>query len=92
VVRFVSAHSTTNPKEIRIQYYAVLREERGLSSEELATEATTPRELYAVLQSRYGFSLPIERLRVAINDAFSDWDQPLREHDSVVFIPPVAGG
>ena len=32
-------------------------------------------------------------LRVAINDEFCDWSQPLAEPgDRVVFIPPVAGG
>jgi len=29
---------------------------------------------------------------VAINEAFADWSQPLAEGDTVVFLPPVAGG
>lgn len=79
-------------KEIRIQYYALLREERGLSSESLQTEASTPRELYELLKVRHGFSLTPERLSVAVNDAFATWEQTLKPGDSVVFIPPVAGG
>jgi molybdopterin converting factor small subunit len=31
-------------------------------------------------------------LKVAINAEFGDWAQPLAEGDTVVFIPPVAGG
>jgi molybdopterin converting factor small subunit len=31
-------------------------------------------------------------LRVAVNDEFADWSQPLAAGDRVVFIPPVAGG
>lgn len=79
-------------KAIEIQYYALLREERGVSSEFWETGAATARELYRELQAKYAFSLPMERLRVAINDGFSDWDADLQPHDRVVFIPPVAGG
>jgi molybdopterin converting factor small subunit len=31
-------------------------------------------------------------LRVAVNSNFGDWAQPLAAGDTVVFIPPVAGG
>jgi molybdopterin converting factor small subunit len=31
-------------------------------------------------------------LRVAVNAEFGDWSQPLAHGDTVVFIPPVAGG
>ena len=79
-------------RRIDVQYYALLREQAGRSSESLITTAGTPRELYQELQQRYPFSLAPEMLRVAINSEFGDWGQRLREGDSVVFIPPVAGG
>ncbi len=82
----------TTEKKIDVQYYALLREERGLSFETVMTIAQTPKELYGELQKRHGFRLPIERLKVAVNDAFQDWDSPLQPNDNVVFIPPVAGG
>jgi molybdenum cofactor guanylyltransferase len=78
--------------QINIQYYALLREQAGRSSETLVTNAATPRELYEQLRGRYPFSLAPEMLRVAVNSEFSDWEQPLSAGDSVVFIPPVAGG
>jgi len=31
-------------------------------------------------------------LKVAVNEQFSDWSHLLRDGDTVVFIPPVAGG
>jgi molybdenum cofactor guanylyltransferase len=78
--------------QIKVQYYAILREQAGRSEETVATAARTPRDLYAELQRRHPFSLGSESLRVAINAEFSDWSQPLLEGDAVVFIPPVAGG
>jgi molybdopterin-guanine dinucleotide biosynthesis protein A/molybdopterin converting factor small subunit len=78
--------------EIKVQYYALLREQAGRSVETLSTRARTPRELYEELRMRYPFSLAPEMLRVAVNAEFSDWSRPLGAGDAVVFIPPVAGG
>ena len=82
----------TPAREIRVQYYALLREQAGRSSEVLHTSARTPRELYAELAAKYPFTLPAEMLRVAINTEFGEWSQPLAAGDAVVFVPPVAGG
>jgi molybdopterin converting factor subunit 1 len=79
-------------KQIRVQYFALLREQAGRSEESLVTSARTPRELYEELRARYPFSLAPEMLRVAVNTEFGDWTQPLCDGDAVVFIPPVAGG
>ncbi len=79
-------------KTVNVQYYALLREERGAAEETWQTGASSLRELYDELKSKYGFSLPIERLKVAVNDEFASWDNLLGERDTVVFIPPVAGG
>jgi molybdopterin-guanine dinucleotide biosynthesis protein A len=79
-------------RRINVQYYALLREQAGRSSESLVTSARTPRELYHELKGRYPFSLAPQMLRVAVNSEFAEWGQELREGDSVVFIPPVAGG
>ena len=77
---------------IHVQYYAVLREQAGISDEILMSAATTPADLYHELRTRHGFSLAPELLRVAINDEFCEWSRPLGAGDRVVFIPPVAGG
>jgi molybdopterin-guanine dinucleotide biosynthesis protein A len=79
-------------REIRVQYYALLREQAGRSAEVINTRARTPRELYAELAAKYPFTLPAEMLRVAVNTEFGEWSQPLNAGDAVVFVPPVAGG
>ncbi|MEO0973322.1 MAG: MoaD/ThiS family protein [Pseudomonadota bacterium] len=78
--------------EIRVEYFAVLREQRGASDETVQTEASSVADLYAELAERHSLSTPRDTLRVAINEAFSDWQSPLADGDVVVFIPPVAGG
>ncbi len=81
-----------NPMQITIQYFALMREQAGRSMESLETLASTPADLYSELNARYGFTLPREQLKVAVNSEFADWSRPLAAGDSVVFIPPVAGG
>jgi molybdopterin-guanine dinucleotide biosynthesis protein A len=82
----------TAPMHLRIQYYALMREQAGRSEETLQTSATTPADLYTQLAARYGFTLSREQLKVAVNSEFSDWSRKLAANDAVVFIPPVAGG
>lgn len=77
---------------LHVQYFAILREQRGLTQEALATTAATPAALYDELRARHKFTLPGDRVRAAVNDAFVAGTVPLREGDRVVFIPPVAGG
>ena len=80
------------PMQLKIQYYALMREQAGRSEETLETSATTPADLYTELAARYGFTLSREQLKVAVNSEFSDWSRKLAANDAVVFIPPVAGG
>lgn len=79
-------------RHLRVRYFALLREQAGRSSEELDTPAGTPQELYEELRLRHGLSVGAQFLRVAINDEFADWRAPLADGDTVVFLPPVAGG
>jgi molybdopterin-guanine dinucleotide biosynthesis protein A len=79
-------------RHVRVRYFALLREQAGRSSEELDTPAGTPQELYEELRRRHGLSVGTQFLRVAINDDFADWHAPLADGDTVVFLPPVAGG
>jgi len=78
--------------KLRLQYFASLREQRGLSREELVTSAATPARVYDELAARHGFGLPLSKLRVAVNGEFAGLDHPLNDGDEIVFIPPVAGG
>jgi molybdopterin converting factor subunit 1 len=83
---------TNSTQNIHLNYFALLREQRGADKESLKTQAQTPRDLYEELRTRYSFTLPSDKISVAINDQFCSLDHPLKEGDTVVFIPPVAGG
>jgi len=85
-------HSAASPVRLTIQYFALLREQAGRSEETLQTSAATPADLFAELNTRYGFTLARDQLKVAVNAEFADWSHRLRAGDLVVFIPPVAGG
>jgi molybdopterin converting factor subunit 1 len=84
--------TTVSPRALHVQYFALLREQAGRRDEAITTGAPTPRELFAELSARHGFTLAPEHLKVAVNSEFSDWSRPLVAGDHVVFIPPVAGG
>lgn len=77
---------------VTVEYFAILREQRGTARESLETAAATPDALYEELRARHAFTLPADRIRAAVNGAFTRGDAPLRPGDHVVFIPPVAGG
>jgi molybdopterin synthase sulfur carrier subunit len=77
---------------VQIEYFAILREQRGVKEESLSTAAATPAALYTELRTKHGFTLPGDRVRAAVNGAFVGGETPLCEGDRVVFIPPVAGG
>lgn len=79
-------------KSIRVEYFALFREQRGIQAETLSTAAPDLRALYAELAKAHGFSLPVERVRVAVDDEFAEWDSAVPQDATVVFIPPVAGG
>jgi molybdopterin converting factor subunit 1 len=79
-------------KTIQIQYFALLREERGLTEETIQTGLTTARQLFDELKTKHQFSLGRERLNLAVNEEFQPWDTVLKDGDAIVFIPPVAGG
>jgi len=78
--------------QVTLEYYAQLREQAGRSREAVITEAASLGALYEELRARHGFSLDAKALKVAVNAKFSEWNRPLADGDTVVFIPPVAGG
>jgi molybdenum cofactor guanylyltransferase len=88
----LDSHMTRDPMQLKIQYFALMREQAGRSEETLETSAATPADLFSELNARYGFTLSREQLKVAVNSEFSEWTRRLSAGDAVVFIPPVAGG
>ena len=79
-------------KSINVQYFALLREERGVEKEDVQVSCKTYAELYLHLQEKHKFSLPLEMIQLAVNDEFSHLNHEIAEGARIVFIPPVAGG
>jgi molybdopterin synthase sulfur carrier subunit len=76
----------------RVLYFASLRDRVGREEEVVAATAGDVSALYAELRERHGFTMPQEKLRVAVNGEFAGWERALNDGDEVVFIPPVSGG
>ena len=79
-------------RELRVEYFAVLREQRGCAAETVTTAARTPAELYDQLRARHHLDMPRGYLLVGVNGEYGEWDQSLEGGDTVAFLPPVAGG
>ena len=79
-------------KTVTVQYFAALREQAGKAEERRHTEARTCGDLYEELCTEYRFTLPSKYLRVARNLEMVPMTETFEDGDSLVFIPPVAGG
>ncbi|NQU40352.1 MAG: MoaD/ThiS family protein [Lentisphaerae bacterium] len=78
--------------KINVTYYAMFREQAGCGGEVVDGGNGDAVDLFESLKATHGLSMARAEVRLAVNDAFVDWSTPLHEGDSVVFIPPVAGG
>jgi molybdopterin-guanine dinucleotide biosynthesis protein A len=77
---------------IKVIYFAVLRDLAKKKEELLSVDpGTTPQSLYDMLQEKYSFPNQ-NTFKVAINDNFTEWNEPLDQQDIIVFMPPVTGG
>ncbi len=83
---------------IRLLYFARLREAFGLDRETLALDTPTPTlaDLLAALRARGGVwseELAEGRAyRMAVNQDIAGQETPLSERDEVAIFPPVTGG
>jgi molybdopterin synthase catalytic subunit len=84
----------TQGMEIRIRYFASLREITGRSEEILIlAPGATVADVHVALQARYPRLQPImERCLCAVNRGYVQPETVLQEGDEVVFIPPMGGG
>ena len=80
--------------KVRVKFFAILRERAGTSTatKELADGGTVA-DLWRELQKDYPkLDVPGIRMLYAVNQNYVNLDQPLKDQDEVVFIPPVSGG
>lgn len=77
---------------VTIDYYAILRERTGLSSETITTSAADLASLWEDVRLRHALPFDRSAFGAARNDEFAPWDAPLADGDRVAFLPPVSGG
>ena len=76
---------------VTVLYFASLRDTAGMASETVEKPVSLTK-LYAELRQRHGFAMAQEKLRVAVDGAFSDWNAVVPDGAEIAFIPPVSGG
>lgn len=79
---------------VRLLFFAVLRDIAGTDSRELAlAEGTTARDVWQSLRAEFAkLSGYTEPPMIAVNEEYAEPSTVLRDGDELAFIPPVAGG
>lgn len=79
---------------VRIKFFAMLRERAGVAAVSKEIEAgSSVADLWCQLQKDYPkLDVPGIRLLYAVNQSYVGTDHRLNENDEVVFVPPVSGG
>lgn len=78
------------PLHIQVKFFASLRERLGRG--ESALQVDDGATVLTVWQRATGEEGVPERLLVAVNMEYVDWDHGVRDGDEVAFFPPVTGG
>ncbi|KZE77779.1 molybdopterin converting factor subunit 1 [Paenibacillus polymyxa] len=76
---------------IKLYYFAGLREVTGKSEEMADLAGQTVEELCSWITDKYR-DMPIESIRVALNEEYALPTDVLQDGDTAAFIPPVSGG
>ena len=79
-------------KTLTVKYFAIFRENAGLSEETLTIAAETAADVFAATADRHGSTEPRGHCKIAINDVMADWNTTVQDGDTVLLFPPVAGG
>ena len=75
---------------VKILTFAQTRTQLGFGEKDFACEANeTPREIFRRLAPQFD---PGKTIRVAVNQEYADWDQPIGNANEIALIPPVSGG
>ena len=79
-------------KKLEILFFGKLKETWNTNKLSLETNSNTIEELYLELLSKVSESPHKASIKVAINDEFVNWNSPIKNNDSIAFLPPASGG
>lgn len=79
-------------KRITVRYFAIFRENSGVGEETLELDANTALDVFEATRARHGSEEPTGHCKVAVNDEMVDWNATVKDGDTVLLFPPVAGG
>ena len=81
-----------NTLQIRVIYFAKLRDLIGLDEEIFSMEeGDDPSDVLASIKKKHQIDVGAN-FKIAVNDEFSKWYIKLNNGDRLIFIPPVTGG
>ena len=76
--------------KITVLTFAQTRTQLGFAEKSVACEPhETPREILRRIAPQFD---PGKTIRVAVNQEYADWDQPVGNATELALIPPVSGG
>ena len=81
--------------EVRVRYFARIREIVGRTEEllRLPTSNATASDVFEAVSDQHPELASLRaHLRVAVDQDFVGWDEPVSEGAEIAFIPPVSGG
>ena len=76
----------------QLLYFASLADQAGCSEEIIQSKAVDVATLYDEVRGHHSLEMKRDRLRVAVNGHFVDWNHQLQDGDEIAFLPPVSGG
>ncbi len=85
-------HEVDTKLDIKLEYFALFRTCTKKTEEIFQLEGQDPIDLFDQLSLLYRFPIARDRIHLVVNDEYAPWDKPLKQGDTVVFIPPVSGG
>jgi molybdopterin synthase sulfur carrier subunit len=76
--------------KITVLTFAQTRTQLGFAEKSFDCEPVeTPRQIFRRLAPQFD---PGQTIRVAVNQEYADWDQPVGQATELALIPPVSGG
>jgi molybdopterin converting factor small subunit len=78
--------------KVKVRYFALVGERRGVQTEDYETAASTARQLLHEIEAGKVIPLTTNISKALINDKYAEWDDPIKEGDLITLLSPFSGG